>query len=395
MAPGVVFVLSDGIKGHIAQVRGLARSLSERCGAPVEEAAVPRLSGLRRFELLKVRSRFLPRLSRRKVEAWLEDAGGVKLLQQFADAVERAGCTAEAALILSCGSGAAPFALALARLCGAKSCTVMTPSIGLSHFDFAIVPGHDAPPARRNVFVTLGALNDVDRNRIEEEGKALSEAFPPESEKRWALLIGGDDANYRVSPAWAREMLSFLLEWAAKRGADLYIPTSRRTLRETEAAIEELCAASRWVRMLCLASKGERNPVYGMLGLATNVLCTEDSVSMISEAATAGFRVGVLSVEHALGVGTSLQRLALVLARRGFLSEGRLWGLPRFDKMIDSFCSRSLAMRLDDESALAAFLETPQLHGADFDETGRAARWLLENLNWQVKNGIARASLCG
>ncbi|HPP37669.1 MAG TPA: hypothetical protein PK013_03895, partial [Thermosynergistes sp.] len=95
VAPGVVFVLSDGIKGHIAQVRGLARSLSERCGAPVEEAAVPRLSGLRRFELLKVRSRFLPRLSRRKVEAWLEDAGGVKLLQQFADAVERAGCTAE------------------------------------------------------------------------------------------------------------------------------------------------------------------------------------------------------------------------------------------------------------------------------------------------------------
>jgi hypothetical protein len=147
--------------------------------------------------------------------------------------------------------------------------------------------------------------------------------------------------------------------------------------------------------MLCLASKDERNPVYGMLGLATNVLCTEDSVSMISEAATAGFRVGVLPVERARRVGASLQRLALVLAKGGFLSEGRLWGLPRFDKMIDSFCSRGLAARLDGEAALAAFLEAPQLHGGDFDETGRAARWLLENLNWQVGNGIARASLCG
>ena len=395
MAPGVVFVLSDGIKGHVAQARGLARALGRLCGAHVYEAPVPCLRGARRLWLLKIKPRLLPRLPRARIGSWLAHAGGLELERTLLSALKKSGCAPQNALVLSCGSGSAPFALALARLYGAKSCTVMTPSVGLSHFDFAIVPGHDAPPARRNVFVTLGALNDVDRNRIEEEGKALSGAFPPESEKRWALLIGGDDANYRISPAWAERTLSFLLELAAERGADLYVTTSRRTLRETEAAAEELCGASRSVRMLCLASKDEKNPVYGMLGLATNVLCTEDSVSMISEAATAGFRVGVLPVERARHVGASLQRFALVLAKGGFLSEGRLWGLPRFDKMIDSFCSRSLAARLDDEAALAAFLETPQLHGGDFDETGRAARWLLENLNWQVKNGIASASLCG
>lgn len=393
VASGVIFVLSDGIKGHIAQVRGLASALSKKCGAPVEEAAVPRLGGLRRLELLKVRSFLLPRLSRPGVESWLEDSGGMELRQRFLDALERAGCGPERALILSCGSAAAPFALALSRLCGAKSCTVMTPSLGLAPFDFAVVPRHDAPPARENVFVTLGALNDVDGLRIKEEGKALAKVFPPESKKRWALLIGGDDANYRISPAWAKRTLSFLLELAKELGADLYITTSRRTLPETERALKELCAPSPVVKMLCLASEDKKNPVYGMLGLATNVLCTEDSVSMISESATAGFCVGVLPVERR--GGKLFQRLAFALVKGGFLSERRLWGVPRFDMMIESFCREGLAARLRDKENLCAFLKMPQLHGRNFDETEKAACWLLERLNWQVRSGVARASLCG
>jgi hypothetical protein len=83
--------------------------------------------------------------------------------------------------------------------------------------------------------------------------------------------------------------------------------------------------------MLLLASKDPWNPVPGMLGAAQRVFCTEDSVSMVSEAVTAGHRVVLLRVERRKSLVAFLNGLRNLLARAGWGVS--LAGPARFDAL--------------------------------------------------------------
>ena len=279
---------------------------------------------------------------------------------------------------MSAGSLSAPYCLALARLCGGKCATIMTPSaLGVKPFDFAIVPDHDFPKASEKVLVTLGAPNFVTPERIKEESQKLSGLYPPRSGVRIGLLLGGSDGNYQITPRWVKENVRPLLEFATREGADVYITTSRRTSRETEQALEALSKRYPCVRYLCIASRDPYNPVYGIFGLATHVLATEDSVSMISEAATAGFCTGVLPVEHKKGIKRVLEALVLLFVKLKVLPPKKLFGIPKFTRAIDNFCEHGLARWVKDVTNLSCL---PGKHDREFCEAKRAAEWIASNI---------------
>ncbi len=192
---------------------------------------------------------------------------------------------------------------------------------------------------------------------LEGEAARLVRMFPPAKEERWAILIGGDDVNYALSPSWVRKNIPLLLDQAEMSGADVYITTSRRTSHAAEEAIISVVRGKKSVRALILASREDWNPVPGMLGLCGKIFCTEDSVSMISEAFTAGCEVEILRVERRRGIRALLQDVTRRLVSKGTLSRKFLWGVPRFDVMIDS-------LKEIDEN--------------DFNEARRAAMWMIE-----------------
>ena len=68
--------------------------------------------------------------------------------------------------------------------------------------------------------------------------------------------------------------------------------------------------------------------MYGIVGIVTHVLATEDSVSMISEAATAGFCTGVLPVEHEKVSKESWKRGELSYVERKILTPKEAFGIP-------------------------------------------------------------------
>ncbi len=366
-------VVSDGIRGHLHQARGLALWISRLSAASVREVDVPTLKGLGRFLCLKMAVRRLPSATADEAHAWLVASGGTELLAALDDV------GGPETLFIAAGSSAAPYCLALARMKGSRSAVIMTPSVlGTAPFDFAVVPAHDGPIKSDRLFVTLGAPNHIDLPDLEEAASDLVRSFPPRSERIVALLLGGSDGNYRIDAAWARERLAPVRAQAERLGADLYVTTSRRTGKGTDDALEALFAGSPSLRMLLLASREAANPVPAMLGLATHVICTDDSVSMVSEAATAGFRVGLLRAHRRGGVVATFQEGVGRLVASGLLPSSALSGAPRFDRLFRSLAERGSLVDLTVEDDLEAFLASSSQRAEPLDEARRAAAWIVE-----------------
>lgn len=382
--PVLVVILSDGIRGHLFQSRGVAEWLSSITEAKIVELEVPLYRGWRRTWLLKFLAFFLSRGGQRGALNWLHWTGtdGLSLLDEYRRVLDGFGARGEDSLLISAGSSAAPFSLALSRVMGAKCCTLMTPSIlGTGVFDYSIVPSHDGSAGSASL-ETLGAPNFITKDLVSREAQTLIGEFPPspESGESWAILVGGNDRNYRLDSTWADMTVGVLLRIAEEQGMSLYITTSRRTPKETEEKIKSICRGNDRVAMLILASESDHNPVPGMLGSCGRIFCTEDSVSMISEAATSGSRVYLLRTGRQRGWRKLLQEITCRLIYWKILPERFLWGVPRFDRMIDAFIARGLLTEMPaDVMMWRRVLERPAGIGPEFNEAERAARWILED----------------
>ena len=373
----LLILLNEGTRGHIVQSRGIAARLNEITPVDVVECEVPRLKGFERFKYLKFYARRIPSASKPYIENWLYKAGAAELYST----VNALLTEKRPLLFLSTGSNAAPYCLAMARLFDGKSCVVMTPTVlGLKPFDWAVVPKHDGRKGD-NVLVTLGAPNAICSQLLAEQKRELLSDYPPRRAEGWGVLIGGDDQNYSIAPLWVNKVMPTLLELARAAGVDLYITTSRRTQAATEAALTKLCAGNDSVRMLLLASQDPRNPVPGILGHCARVFCTEDSVSMISESVTGCPRVAVVTVGHHHGVRRFFQEITEYLVDLRLLSSRCLWGVPRFNRMIEDFENQNYLTLITPRSLdedLAHFLSKPCGEAAQFNEAARAAKWLAQ-----------------
>ena len=385
----LIVILSDGIRGHLNQSRGIARWLSGMTGAEILEAEVPILSGTARARA-KAAARKLVMGSRRDARDWLAMADGDAVVrrvgQWFAERDIREG-TREV-LIISAGSTPAPYNLALGYIWRCACATVMTPGVvGTDPFDFAIVPEHDYPDRKPNVLVTLGSPNSIMKNELKEQGKVLLKEFPAHSSKIWSILIGGDDGNYSVTPEWIKKCIGHIMKIAEQEGADLYITTSRRTSSASVEELKYLASHSAAVRYLLIASESDFNPIPAMLGFSTEVFCTEDSVNMVSETVTGGHRAVLLRVVHKRGIKKVLQDLTAWLTGVGALAPNMLWGIPKFDLVFEHFARHDALLEFKEwirrrhESLLIPQDEEEKKMWEEFNEAKRAARWIYEN--WQ------------
>ncbi len=346
-----IIILSDDIRGHFHQSLGVAKWLERLADAHIENIiSVPKFKGFKKFLTLKISARALKNqnISQNDAQKWLNNAGF-----KIPDIDNNT-------LFISTGSSAAPFCLALARATGNKCAVIMTPSVlGIKPFDFAVIPEHDAGK-NSDALITLGAPNHIYKPDLENEA---AKKFDYVHEKKIiALLLGGSDANYKIDSEWVIKNLTPLAN--NFNDAGILITTSRRTGIEADSAVKKIFTGH--AEYLLLASENpDENPVPAMLGRATHVLVTEDSVSMASEAVTAGFKVGLLRVKRTDG------------ALKKFFGYGAI----RFDAMFEKMIERNLIIDLGNEPDYEKFLNTPeQKHNQDFNEAKRAAEYILKKL---------------
>ena len=345
-----VVILSDGIRGHFHQSLGVANWLERLEEVRLEKViAVPRLTGIRRFIMMKVLARKLAVSDSNYSREWLKNSGA-----SFGEFKPNT-------LFISTGSSAAPFCLALAKSTGNKAAVIMTPSVlGTKPFDFAIVPEHDKHDINdKNIIATLGAPNHIYRPDLKQEAKKFFADKNFADKKVIALLIGGSDANYNLTPDFIEKILTPLRDIDAR----ILITTSRRTGKAVDDMINKIFTGCKNIDYMLLASgEPDINPIPAMLGAATHVLVTEDSVSMVSESITAGFRAGLIRVPRF----------------NNFVKNLLGYGASRFDDLFTKFQEKDLLLDLGRSPDYADFIDLPeQKHGRNFNEARRAAECIL------------------
>lgn len=175
-------------------------------------------------------------------------------------------------------------------LLGAKTVVLMKPSLPLRYFDICLIPEHDQPPPQSNIIETWGVLNRI----IPAQKKPGTGLF----------LIGGPSKHFSWDEQRVLDQVSSILikypqtDWA--------LTTSRRT---PGSFLTQLKTRKLDIKLIP-HEETELNWLPNELAVTEHCWVTEDSVSMVYEALTAGCDVGLITL-----AGNGEGRLQYGLAR--------------------------------------------------------------------------------
>ena len=192
--------------------------------------------------------------------------------------------SAPPALAIGCGRQGA-LATRLLRKAGARAVQILDPRIDPAHWDLVIAPEHDGLTGP-NVLSLLGSLNPVDDGWLaagREDFPALAELPRP----RIALLLGGSSRHARFDRAAFDALAASVAAVLAREGGSVLATASRRTPAEVGLALRERMPAGGgegWPGAAWLGADDGPNPYPGLLAWADRIVCTPDSVNMVSEA---------------------------------------------------------------------------------------------------------------
>lgn len=185
-------------------------------------------------------------------------------------------------VVISCGRLGSAASLALKRRYGSDVFTihVQDPKLPIRWFDLIVAPAHDGLVGD-NVVQSLGAVHHVTAAKLQ----AATDAGAPPALARLGdrfvgVLLGGPNRYYAYSAADMECLIQRLRTIVQRDGARLAILPSRRT---PAAALEQFRAAF-CAEQFVWDGRGD-NPYLSVLALASHLVITGDSVSMVSEAA--------------------------------------------------------------------------------------------------------------
>ena len=229
-------------------------------------------------------------------------------------------------LLISTGRQTVAVALAIKTASGGRTFCVQiqNPTMGRRRFDLLAIPRHDRIKGR-NVIETDGALHRVTPAKLTAEAEKFRTSLAHLPRPLVAVLIGGSNAIYRMTPEIMRTLAGNLAKLCTDYGAGLAVTASRRTGAENENILRD---ALQDLPAVMWDGTGD-NPYFGYLGLADAIVVTADSVSMTTEACSTGKPVYVAALE---GGSPKFERFHAGLRERGITREfeGKLesWSYP-------------------------------------------------------------------
>ncbi|WP_404326255.1 mitochondrial fission ELM1 family protein [Aerophototrophica crusticola] len=146
-------------------------------------------------------------------------------------------------LLVTSGRQAVGPALAIRRKSRGRTFWVhiQDPGIPFAWVDLVALPRHDGK-AGRNVLQTRGALHRVTAERLKREAEAFAPTLAHLPHPRIAVLVGGSNGVYRLTPTVMADVAEQLADIAKRHGAGLMVTPSRRTGRTTRPSCAPACA---------------------------------------------------------------------------------------------------------------------------------------------------------
>lgn len=214
-------------------------------------------------------------------------------------------------LIIGAGHATHVPMLAARRARGGKIIVLMKPSLSPGLFDLVVVPAHDRVKPAPNIFVSQGVLNPILPSADKDPGSGL-------------ILLGGPSAHH----GWDSDVVLPQLSTIIARDTAIYwlVTTSRRTPQGFTRQLEALSGSH--VRIIPF-EQTKPGWIGQRLAKAERVWVSEDSVSMVYEALTAGASCGLLQLPRRgkSRVSRGIDRLlrqGIVTAFRDWEASGRM-----------------------------------------------------------------------
>lgn len=269
---GKAIVLTDGKAGHENQSKAFARALG------LDFQLVP----------VKFKSPFHKTLSYLFDRLGIRTVGLLQGLEVFNAETQRRRekgareSSQPGTVVIGTGSGTFYAAKALACRLGAKCGVVLYPrGYDLSSFDCILAPSFDNPAKLPNVIEIPANLVANDAAFYEKGVAAFKERYHGATDNLLGVIVGGPNKCSSMTVGWMKARLDEI--FAANRGAQLVVTTSRRTPADVEALVDSYP----WAYKL-IYSKDHFNPIPAFVQLAKRLYVTAESTGMLSEACTFG-----------------------------------------------------------------------------------------------------------
>ena len=323
-----IWAITDGKAGIVNQALGLADAMARVIGAcqVVEKLVTPSYP----WSLLP--AGFWPRGIRGTTNS------GTAWNPPWPDAV------------VSCGRHAVGPAIWVKRQSGGRTKLVHAqhPRTAARHFDVIVAQSHDRLNGS-NVINALGSMHRITEDRLADALERDGERFSAIPRPTVAVLIGGTNKTFRMTPTIAGRLATDLRALMDETGCGLLVTASRRTGEENLALLRDRVTGP---GIYFWDETGE-NPYSAFLARADAFLVTGDSVNMISEACFTGKPVHIIAL--AGGEGSKFERFHADICAGGY--------------------ARPFAGRLE------------QWEGKKLDETARVAAEILDRLKLRSAGG--------
>jgi hypothetical protein len=182
-------------------------------------------------------------------------------------------------LVIGCG-GMAAAVLAALRGKSRPVVQVQNPRMNIGRFDLIVANLHDELTGP-NVILTRTALHRVTPARLAAEASLWRDRFAALPRPLVAVLLGGSNGRYRLDGGTGAKLATDLAAMMRRDKVGVMVTPSRRT----DPAVTTLIADAIVPLGGYVWDRDGDNPYFGMLALADAIVVTQDSVSMISEAA--------------------------------------------------------------------------------------------------------------
>jgi glycosyltransferase involved in cell wall biosynthesis len=293
-APLRILLLFDGKAGHMTNSMGVLRAVERIVRVePVTLTVHLRLKLVR--PLLRA---WLNRPScRRRIPASLQ-LRLIRLLYRL-DNPGLIRSTRQFDWIMSAGGDTSFLNAWLAALHGVRN-EYSSALRGLDPSLFTLWLSRSAGPLPPNAVPIHLVPTPIDRTRIAAQGAQFRDTHHHLGDERlWAVLVGGDGAGYRYTPADMDLLAQGVLALAQQHQARLLLTTSRRTGPRLGERLKNALGNHPAIAYATYYHVQPEKVVAPFLGTAEAVFCTADSEAMITETMTAGKPLYVLAPERA------------------------------------------------------------------------------------------------
>ena len=249
----IAWCVTDGVVGNISQVKGLANAMKLNYQLKTVELRFP--------------WKYLPPGYLLNIDS------AIKNIDDFKDDIKPD-------YIITCGRKSVYLSLLFKSKLKNKVKTIhiQDPKINPKLFDHVIAPKHDSISGK-NVIKSELAINHINDDLLLLEAEAFKDSFHSLSRPIVTLIFGGKSKNYIFDESAVINLSQKIDEIVANNSISLVILFSRRT----DLFIRDFIK-TKYSRIHTVWNDEAKNPYLALLSLSSCLICTSDSVSMISEA---------------------------------------------------------------------------------------------------------------